>query len=713
VSAGRAVANKPGKPSGRQKTRREAIGGAQGGGDTPRERRLTGPIGPVLVDKKAGGFAAVLTGHEKSLPGLEGFLRFCPTRGAVLRIFVRQLVRLGNNICCFCRNVQEVAGNGKNCMIVCVLGACLVYQRLGVVDYAEVMENMGQGLLVFAPAGAGAAFDLVYESLEASRMLGMTPGMLEQADSPLNGCLPSALAEVAATRKRLTTEKRLETATGVRWLRMRVFLLKGARLGVSLEDATEARLAQQKLAESELMFRLISENSQDCLSLHGDGARYIYVSPSVKSLLGYEPEEIVGRTPFDFAHPNDLQSILEPFRRMMMSGAPYGKVTARYRRKDGELRWLETVVARLDSCPLPGVLFQGSTRDVTERKQLEERLTEMGYRDALTGLYNRGYFEEELKRLDRRRGGSVGIIIVDVDGLKVVNDALGHDAGDELLKRTAQTLVECFRHEDLIARIGGDEFAVLLNDVAMEDLRQAGRRIMKTTEEDNCGNAPVLSLSLGYAVGENNSTPMRELFRAADDNMYRDRLYRGKSDRGAIVNILRRLLTERDFATEEHGTRLESLAVRLGAAAGLSEERLGDLALFAQFHDVGKVGIPDAILSKPGPLTPQERKEVARHCDVGYRIASASSELLPIAEWILRHHEWWNGEGYPLNLAGENIPLECRLLAIADAYDAMTSDRPYRKAMSHEAALAEIRRCAGTQFDPALVDVFMGLDFRV
>lgn len=587
-----------------------------------------------------------------------------------------------------------------------------MYQRLGAVDYAEVVENMGQGLLVFAPAADGAAFDLVYESPEASRLLGMTPGKTGQETCPLNGCLPSALAEVAATRKRLTTEKRLETATGARWLRMRIFPLKGARLGVLLEDATEARLALQKLAEGELTFRMISENSRDCLCLHGERARYVYASPAVRTLLGYEPEEIVGKTPFEFAHPNDLQSTLEPFRRMMMTGAPFGSVTARYRRKDGEYRWLETMVVKVDGCPLPGVIFQSSTRDVTERKQLEERLTEMGYRDALTGLYNRGYFEEELKRLDRRRGGSVGLIIVDVDGLKVVNDALGHDAGDELLKRTAQTLTECFRHDDLIARIGGDEFAVLLNDVTMDDLRQAGRRIMRMTEEDNCGTAPALSLSLGYAVGDDNATQMRELFRAADDNMYRDRLYRGKSPRGGIVNILRRLLTERDFATEEHGTRLESLAVRLGSAAGLSEERLGDLALFAQFHDVGKVGIPDAILSKPGPLTPQERKEVERHCDVGYRIASASNELMPIAEWILRHHEWWNGGGYPLDLAGENIPLECRLLAIADAYDAMTSDRPYRKAMNHEAALAEIRRCAGMQFDPALVDVFMGLNFE-
>lgn len=583
-------------------------------------------------------------------------------------------------------------------------------KRLGVSEYAGVMENLGQGLLVFTPEADGEGYSLVYKSPEAARLLGTAPAHEAWEDCPLKTSLPAMLAEAAATGGRCSAEVCLDTATGAVWLLISVFPLTGGpRLGVLLEDVTEAHQAKRQRAENELLFRMVTENCRDCLCLHGEKARYLYASPAIRLVLGYEPEEIVGMTPFDLVHPDDLQTILEPFRLMMLTGAPHGSVAARYRHKQGVYRWLETVVVKVEGCPLPGVLYQSSTRDVTERKLLEERLTEMGYRDALTGLYNRTYFEEELKRLDRRRDGAVGLVIVDVDGLKVVNDALGHDAGDDLLKRAARTLTECFRQEDLIARIGGDEFAVLMSDVNMDDLRLAGRRITNRIEEDNCGNPPALSLSLGYAAGEDNGTPMRELFREADDNMYRDRLYRGKSARGAIVNILRRLLTERDFATEEHGNRLESLAVSLGQAAGLSEERLSDLALFAQFHDVGKVGVPDAILSKPGPLTPHERKEVERHCDVGYRIASATSELLPIAEWILRHHEWWNGRGYPLGLGRESIPLECRVLAIVDAYDAMTSDRPYRKAMSHEAAIAELERCAGTQFDPALVEIFATL----
>ena len=132
-----------------------------------------------------------------------------------------------------------------------------------------------------------------------------------------------------------------------------------------------------------------------------------------------------------------------------------------------------------------------------------------------------------------------------------------------------------------------------------------------------------------------------------------------------------------------------------------------DLRLLAQFHDIGKVGIPDRILLKPGPLSPEEMVEMKRHSEIGHRIANSSPDLLPVADWVLKHQEWWNGAGYPLGLAGEKIPIECRILAIADAYDAMTSDRPYRKAMSHDAAVTELRRCAGTQFDPTLVELFI------
>ncbi len=189
--------------------------------------------------------------------------------------------------------------------------------------------------------------------------------------------------------------------------------------------------------------------------------------------------------------------------------------------------------------------------------------------------------------------------------------------------------------------------------------------------------------------------------------MYREKLHRSQSGRSAIVQTLMKALKERDFITEGHADRLQELVTALARAVSVPESKMSDLRLLAQFHDIGKVGIPDKILFKPGRLTTKEFNEMKRHCEIGYRIAMSAPDLAPIGEWILKHHEWWNGSGYPLKLKGEEIPLECRILAIADAYDAMTSDRPYRKALPHEVAMAELRKFSGIQFVPELVNKFI------
>ncbi len=193
-----------------------------------------------------------------------------------------------------------------------------------------------------------------------------------------------------------------------------------------------------------------------------------------------------------------------------------------------------------------------------------------------------------------------------------------------------------------------------------------------------------------YAIAQD----ITRLFKEADDNMYRQKLHHINSNRSEIVQTLMKMLEMRDFITEGHADRLQDIVELMAKHLNLPEYSQSDLRLLAQFHDIGKVGISDNILFKPGPLTEKEYKEMQRHSEIGQRIALASSELASMADWILKHHEWWNGQGYPLGLKEEEIPLECRILAIADAYDAMTSDRPYRQAMSHQEAIKEIKRCA-------------------
>ncbi len=354
-------------------------------------------------------------------------------------------------------------------------------------------------------------------------------------------------------------------------------------------------------------------------------------------------------------------------------------------------------------------LLRRSIRYAVERKRAEEQLRYVLLHDPVTGLYNRIYFEEEMCRIEKGRYESTGIIVCDVDGLKFVNDTLGHNSGDDLLRAAAGIIGGCFRKGDMVARVGGDEFAILLTNGSKATLEMACQRIRKGVMQYNTAIRKLhLSISVGFAVNEGEPPNMKKLFGEADNSMYLDKLRQGPSARSAFVQALMEDLKGKDFIMEGHVERLEKLITRVAMLLGLAEDSLPEVRLLARFHDIGKVGVREHILSKADSLTPEEVGEIRRHCDIGYRIAIATGDLASIADWILKHHEWWDGNGYPLHLRGEEIPLPSRMLAIVDAFDAMTSDRPYRKAMPRKEAVAEILRCSGSQFDPSLVPKFLG-----
>ncbi|GEA16276.1 hypothetical protein E308F_25200 [Moorella sp. E308F] len=346
-------------------------------------------------------------------------------------------------------------------------------------------------------------------------------------------------------------------------------------------------------------------------------------------------------------------------------------------------------------------------RDIGERKRMEEELKRWSTRDALTGLYNRTFFEEELRRMEKSRSYPISLVLCDLDGLKIVNDMLGHEQGDELLRRAAKVIASCLRESEVVARVGGDEFAIILPQTGRKTAEEVARRIIEAAERDSARHPDLpLSISVGAATAEDASRPLREVYKEADDAMYMNKLASGKDPRAAVIRALKTALEEKDFHNTE---RMKEIACLLGEAAGLSREEIDNLRLLVDVHDIGKLAVPDNILLKPGPLTEEEWEEVRRHPEVGYRIALSSGELSTVAPYILQHHERWDGRGYPQSLRGEQIHLLSRILAIVDAYDAMTSERPYRRALAHEEALEELKRCAEKQFDPHLVEIFVEL----
>lgn len=353
-------------------------------------------------------------------------------------------------------------------------------------------------------------------------------------------------------------------------------------------------------------------------------------------------------------------------------------------------------------------------RDITSRKEMERRLQYFALHDRVTGLYNRVYFEERLQQLTESCQVPIGIIMCDIDGLKLVNDTFGHQAGDDLLVSAANIIKQCVSETGELARVGGDEFAIILPNQSSVEIEEICHCIRECVSHFRNQNSEIpISISIGMSIRLYPEQSMYDVFKSADDNMYREKLHSSQSVRSSMVQTLSKALEARDFVTGGHADRLQHLIVELAMAVGLQDSRLSDLRLFGHFHDVGKVGIPDEILFKPGRLTKDEFEVMKRHCEIGYRIAQSSGDLAPIADWILKHQEWWNGEGYPLGIKGDEIPLACRILAIVDAYDAMTNDRPYRSAMQHDAAITELERCAGTQFDPSLVGLFKDLVIQV
>jgi len=443
----------------------------------------------------------------------------------------------------------------------------------------------------------------------------------------------------------------------------------------------------------------------------------INVSDNFQAVTGIKTEHILGRRASEIAleYENNLLGTKEIFYNMI----PKTRRKFELRIEEAESWYLVSIFS--DSSDLLTLFYNDITKIKKSKSaagslrknggeilSMEEKRDCYGYKDKLTGLYNREFFEEELSRLDSHRQLPMSVIMGDLSGLKLINDAFGHDMGDRALKRVAELMRKAFRKEDIISRVGGDEFVVLLPKTS----EKTAMAIVKRIKED-CDANPLefikISVSFGVAAKTSVEEDIHEMFKKAEDRMYFNKLTESREAKQEMIRYIKDKLEEMSLESKSHIERLRSLCLMMADRMDLSEIEREELRLLCEYHDIGEIGVPRKILQKKEPLSKAEWENLRRHSEIGYHIIGSSKGSIAIDELILTHHERWDGKGYPGLLKKEDIPLTARIFAITDAYEAMTSSRPYRNGIADAEALKEIWSKAGTQFDPHMAKVFVQL----
>jgi diguanylate cyclase (GGDEF)-like protein/PAS domain S-box-containing protein len=533
----------------------------------------------------------------------------------------------------------------------------------------------------------------------------------------------------------------------LRTLRARLTLFSRDRQGnptqtlAVAQDVTEAQTLREALERSTRFSERVAQSLPDLLYVWDIAeAQVAYTNRKLSAMLGYGPEETATFFPRVFEtlmHPEDVAAFQT--HREHLLGAADGEVwefETRLRHRDGLYRWFhyrESVLARAeDGTPRQIV---GVAQDITERKALEQEQQRLrieaeqrAERDALTGLYgHQAYHARLIEEGERaaREERPLAVAVLDVDNFKYFNDAFGHADGDRVLRQVAATLRRACRAYDIVGRLGGDEFALALPGLSRADAETrlaaglAASDLSVGFTPTGHDNPVPLRLSFGVAVYPDEGDSPLATLRLADK-----RLYESKRQNAGGLNVLRTdlraelngfalldgLITAvdaRDRYTRRHSEDVLIHALNIATALGLSAEEMDTLKIAALLHNVGMIGVPDHLLRLPKKLSGAEYDEVRQHAVLGAMLAEVCLGLPRVTAAIRHHHEHWDGSGYPSGLKGEEIPYLSRILAVADAYAALTTDRPYRASRRPVDALEILQAGAGRQWDPACVAAFL------
>ncbi len=467
---------------------------------------------------------------------------------------------------------------------------------------------------------------------------------------------------------------------------------------------TEEREAREELEVRQGYWRALFENAKDAIVMADASCRISAVNDAFLRLFEWEPEALLGQNIDEVLASHRWEEGLSLSRRMAVGIGDFPTTRMTSSGQEIEVEISVVPIRALGRVEGAYAIY----RDVRARREAERQMQKLSQYDQRTGVYNRAFFDTTLRELEQSGAFPVGVVLGDANGLKLVNDAFGHALGDEVLRLAAEALRVCARPGDIVARVGGDEFAMILPDTTESEAEALVLRIEAECRARSEGLKQI-SITFGVSCKTKASDNLSKLFVQAEDRMYRRKLREGKSVRGSLITSLMRALEEKTRDTTAHSDRMGELARGLAKRLGLTGSALDDIFLLATLHDIGKIGVPDHILNKPSHLSPEEWEVMKKHSEIGYRIAGATVELAHVAEGILHHHERYDGTGYPYGLAGENIPLVARIISVVDAYDAMTNVRSYRSSLPHAEAIDNIRAGSGAQFAPNVVEAFLAM----
>lgn len=465
------------------------------------------------------------------------------------------------------------------------------------------------------------------------------------------------------------------------------------------------------LRESEARQRLVMDATTDGYFDFDISKRLGYVSLKWIERLGLvlKDDLLNTNTYTNYIYPEDRKKTIEHFNDFILRNDETYYDEYRVMDSDGQLVWIairgKSIEQNAQGNPTRLV---GTITDISVIKQIEAEKKLLRESDTITGLKNRYYFEPIAFEANSCKSCSFGIIFLDINGLKLINDSFGKEIGDKLLKIIGCILKNSCGAEEIPIRWGGDEFIVFSRNNTPEKIDETIKNI-KTKCAEIKEFASTVSISAGWAIRDITHPTVESVLKHAEERLNRNKLLENQSQRSAVIRSLTQTLHEKHIETEEHIQRTKNLCRLIGKKLNLRQDELDELELLGTLHDIGKIGIPESILLKPGKLDAAEWEVMIKHCEIGYRIAVSTPDLAHVADEILYHHERYDGTGYPQGLKGENIPKLSRLLSIVDAYDVMVHDRVYKKAMSKTEAIQELTRCTETQFDPFMISVFIQL----